>query len=103
MPTGGRRNAPELQVPTRKEDPTERKRILNVLAQRRYRKHKREHLAALESQVKSPASAPADPVTHDTRNDTSAAEDVWDSQATLGDLNVANYATDLGYVAMGGD
>ena len=50
MPQKRRRQAPDLQVPER-DDAGERKRILNVLAQRRYRQRKREHVESLESQL----------------------------------------------------
>ncbi|KAK5938771.1 hypothetical protein PMZ80_008963 [Knufia obscura] len=43
-----RRKVKQLNVPAIEEDPAERKRILNVLAQRRYRKKKKEHLQNLE-------------------------------------------------------
>ncbi|WEW57266.1 hypothetical protein PRK78_002731 [Emydomyces testavorans] len=46
-----RRQAEALEVPGLSEDAAERKRVLNVLAQRRYRKRKREHLAALEKEA----------------------------------------------------
>ncbi|CEJ60113.1 hypothetical protein PMG11_08699 [Penicillium brasilianum] len=39
--------------PTLGEDAAERKRVLNILAQRRYRKRKKERLQALESRAKS--------------------------------------------------
>jgi hypothetical protein len=53
-----RRKATAVQVPDLKDDAAERKRALNVLAQRRYRERKREHLKKLESQVESSASPP---------------------------------------------
>ncbi|KAK2758218.1 hypothetical protein FQN54_004062 [Arachnomyces sp. PD_36] len=43
----------DIPVPDLSDDAAERKRVLNVLAQRRYRKKKRERLAALEAQAKS--------------------------------------------------
>ncbi|EEH36277.1 hypothetical protein PAAG_00600 [Paracoccidioides lutzii Pb01] len=38
-------------VPDISDDAAERKRVLNVLAQRRYRKRRREHLASLEAHI----------------------------------------------------
>lgn len=52
-----KRKADELSVPVKGEDPEERKRVLNVLAQRRYRQRRREHVKKLESAVKSPQVA----------------------------------------------
>lgn len=46
--TGCRRKAKQPNIPALDEDPAERKRILNVLAQRRYRRNKKEHLRNLE-------------------------------------------------------
>lgn len=45
---GSKRKATPLDVPELETDPAERKRILNVLAQRRYRQRKKEHLQDLE-------------------------------------------------------
>ena len=56
MPQERRRKAADLTVPGRDDDAAERKRVLNVLAQRRYRKRKREHLQELESKLKGAAS-----------------------------------------------
>src|SRR2546430_11991253 len=56
MPQERRRKVPDLPVPGRDGDAAERKRVLNVLAQRRYRKRKREHLQELESKLKGKAS-----------------------------------------------
>jgi hypothetical protein len=56
MPQERRRKVPDLPVPGRDDDAAERKRVLNVLAQRRYRKRKREHLQELESKLKGKAS-----------------------------------------------
>ncbi|OJD19845.1 hypothetical protein AJ78_00205 [Emergomyces pasteurianus Ep9510] len=50
-PKRQRRKTNDPAVPDISDDAEERKRILNVLAQRRYRKRKREHLAALEAKV----------------------------------------------------
>ncbi|KAK2740558.1 hypothetical protein FQN57_006062 [Myotisia sp. PD_48] len=46
-----RRKAKDLTVPDISDDAAERKRVLNVLAQRRYRQRKREHLAALTARM----------------------------------------------------
>ncbi|EED17426.1 conserved hypothetical protein [Talaromyces stipitatus ATCC 10500] len=48
----GKSKAESLVVPELTEDAAERKRVLNVLAQRRYRQRRRERLRALESRVK---------------------------------------------------
>src|SRR2546421_7093658 len=56
MPQERRRKAPDLPVPARDDDAAERKRVLNVLAQRRYRKRKREHLQELESKLQGVVS-----------------------------------------------
>ncbi|GES61805.1 hypothetical protein ATEIFO6365_0001016900 [Aspergillus terreus] len=61
-----KRKPEELAVPDITEDPAERKRVLNVLAQRRYRRRKRERLESLQAQVthgrpdetRSPTSTP---------------------------------------------
>ncbi|OAX79001.1 hypothetical protein ACJ72_06686 [Emergomyces africanus] len=44
-----RRKVKDPEVPDISDDAAERKRVLNVLAQRRYRKRKREHIAELEA------------------------------------------------------
>lgn len=46
-----KRKAFELPLPGKGEDAAERKRVLNVLAQRRYRQRRREHLKTLEAQA----------------------------------------------------
>ncbi|RMJ25868.1 hypothetical protein PHISP_03245 [Aspergillus sp. HF37] len=46
-----KRKAAELSVPDITENPAERKRLLNVLAQRRYRQRKSRHLQSLEAQA----------------------------------------------------
>ncbi|KAF9888136.1 hypothetical protein FE257_009272 [Aspergillus nanangensis] len=48
-----KRKSGDLAVPDITDDPAERKRVLNVLAQRRYRERKKEHLRSLQDQVKS--------------------------------------------------
>lgn len=49
--TARKRKAPPLDVPAKDLDPAERKRVLNVLAQRRYRQRKKEHFQELEKRV----------------------------------------------------
>ena len=66
-----RRKAPEVHVPDFSEDAAERKRALNVLAQRRYRQRKREHITRLEkrangSQAKDSDQATGGPDTPET-------------------------------------
>ncbi|EEP81641.1 predicted protein [Uncinocarpus reesii 1704] len=56
MATKRRRQAEELEVPDSSENAAERKRVLNVLAQRRYRTRKRERLAALEKELEKKSS-----------------------------------------------
>ena len=52
MPTKkGQQNAIPLAVPELGKDSTERKRVLNVLAQRRYRQKRKEHIRKLEAQA----------------------------------------------------
>ena len=51
-----RRKTTALKVPDLDEDAAERKRILNVLAQRRYRERKRGHLRKLEPQFNNSAT-----------------------------------------------
>lgn len=46
-----KRKAMDLDVPRRGEDPGERKRVLNVLAQRRYRQKRKAHFQKLQAQV----------------------------------------------------
>ena len=48
-----RRKASSIPVPDLDDDAMERKRVLNVLAQRRYRKRKREYLRKLEASIVS--------------------------------------------------
>ncbi|PGH06523.1 hypothetical protein GX51_02348 [Blastomyces parvus] len=52
-PKRQRRKIDDPAVPDISDDAAERKRVLNVLAQRRYRKRKREHLATLEAKLQS--------------------------------------------------
>ncbi|KAF3483004.1 uncharacterized protein GIQ15_02328 [Arthroderma uncinatum] len=47
-----KRKADDIVVPDISEDAAERKRVLNVLAQRRYRQRKKEHMAQLEAKAK---------------------------------------------------
>ncbi|ETN45904.1 uncharacterized protein HMPREF1541_00085 [Cyphellophora europaea CBS 101466] len=61
-----KRKAADLAVPSKGEDPEERKRVLNVLAQRRYRQRRKEHVKKLEAAAKSPqpqttATSPSSP------------------------------------------
>jgi Domain of unknown function (DUF3425) len=49
--TRPKRKAVDVPIPAKGEDPTERKRVLNILAQRRYRQRRREHLKQLEAHV----------------------------------------------------
>lgn len=60
-----KRKAAVVLVPDLRQDAAERKRLLNVLAQRRYRERKRDHLKKLESQVESSTS----PLTGDVHAD----------------------------------
>lgn len=46
-----KRKAEAVEVPELNQDPAERKRLLNVLAQRRYRQRRKEHVRELEAQV----------------------------------------------------
>jgi hypothetical protein len=48
-----KRKADDISLPGKGDDPAERKRVLNVLAQRRYRQRKREHVKKLEAASKS--------------------------------------------------
>lgn len=57
--SNSKRKAAPIQVPDLEQDAAERKRVLNVLAQRRYRERKREHLKQLESQLESVSSPPS--------------------------------------------
>ncbi|PLB53329.1 hypothetical protein P170DRAFT_473196 [Aspergillus steynii IBT 23096] len=50
----GERNPTLLVVPDIAEHAAERMRVLNILAQRRYRQRRKDRLHALESRVKSP-------------------------------------------------
>ncbi|OJD20673.1 hypothetical protein ACJ73_07993 [Blastomyces percursus] len=52
-PKRQRRKINDPVVPDISDDSAERKRVLNVLAQRRYRKRKREHVAALEAKLQN--------------------------------------------------
>lgn len=49
-----------LAVPEPGKDSAERKRVLNVLAQRRYRQRRREHVRKLEAQVGATEPSPGD-------------------------------------------
>ncbi|KAL2416503.1 hypothetical protein ABEF95_012824 [Exophiala dermatitidis] len=50
-PAISKRDPPDLEVPQPGQDSAERKRILNVLAQRRYRERRRKHLERLEAKA----------------------------------------------------
>ncbi|KNG80146.1 hypothetical protein ANOM_011317 [Aspergillus nomiae NRRL 13137] len=52
----GKRKERDLVAPDITEDATERKRVLNVLAQRRYRQRKKRRIEALEAQLNSVSS-----------------------------------------------
>lgn len=62
MSTNERRpKAKKLAVPDIDDDPAERKRILNVLAQRRYRRRKKEHVQRLERLTEKEVLQSAEP------------------------------------------
>ncbi|KAK7894673.1 hypothetical protein LTR67_005412 [Exophiala xenobiotica] len=69
-----KRKATDLSVPDPGEDALERKRVLNVLAQRRYRQRQREHVQQLEAQTQSQTA--------------NAAESDKDPRTTLTNLHV---------------
>ncbi|KAK5465477.1 hypothetical protein LTS15_002040 [Exophiala xenobiotica] len=69
-----KRKATDLSVPDPGEDALERKRVLNVLAQRRYRQRQREHVQQLEAQTQSQTA--------------NAAESDKDPRTTLTHLHV---------------
>ncbi|KAF7511944.1 hypothetical protein GJ744_003177 [Endocarpon pusillum] len=86
------RKASDLAAPSRSDDPDERKRILNVLAQRRYRKRKREHVKALESQLVGKSSvhdsgsvdaASQQNIIADVENDLTASTDLPEDPSQL--------------------
>jgi len=47
-----KRKPAQLDLPALDDDPAERKRVLNVLAQRRYRRKKKEEIQDLEREVR---------------------------------------------------
>lgn len=49
--SGSKRKTKEPEVPSIDADPAERKRILNVIAQRRYRRRRKEHIRNLERTI----------------------------------------------------
>ncbi|KAL5002217.1 hypothetical protein BDV10DRAFT_181899 [Aspergillus recurvatus] len=55
----GARESRDLPIPAITDDAAERKRVLNVLAQRRYRKRRKERLQRLQAEVESQVKAPA--------------------------------------------
>jgi len=65
------KKAATVKVPEIGQDATERKRLLNVLAQRRYRQRKKEHIKNLEAQVASPISLTLRSVVQDNQRDIS--------------------------------
>ncbi|KAL3465505.1 hypothetical protein BJX64DRAFT_285440 [Aspergillus heterothallicus] len=67
-----KRGSRDMAVPDITEDAAERKRVLNVLAQRRYRKRKKDRLQSLQAQVEKQTKA------MEGKKDSTAA-----SQATL--------------------
>ncbi|OGE54171.1 hypothetical protein PENARI_c006G00705 [Penicillium arizonense] len=69
---------PDLVPPRLEEDALERKRVLNILAQRRYRKRKRERIQALESRganhTEAPQAVPSAPATAQRESQTCHAQ-----------------------------
>ncbi|EEQ30692.1 hypothetical protein McanMca71_000619 [Microsporum canis] len=59
-----KRKADDIVVPDIAEDAAERKRVLNVLAQRRYRQRKREQLAELKAKAKHAKSKAPESIEH---------------------------------------
>ncbi|OXV09056.1 hypothetical protein Egran_03175 [Elaphomyces granulatus] len=57
MTTKRTRRAQDVRVPDVTENASERRRVLNILAQRRYRRRKKERLEALEAQMKEHGSS----------------------------------------------
>ncbi|KAL4751962.1 hypothetical protein BDW72DRAFT_172494 [Aspergillus terricola var. indicus] len=55
----GTRKSRDLPIPAITDDAAERKRVLNVLAQRRYRKRRKERLQRLQAQVENPVEVRA--------------------------------------------
>ena len=51
-----KRKALDIALPEKGEDPAERKRLLNVLAQRRYRQRRKEHVKSLEVEARKSRS-----------------------------------------------
>ena len=100
---GPKRKAKQLDVPTIDDDPAERKRLLNVLAQRRYRRRKKEHIQKLEHSVarsstsdstESPQSIPTPPAPSPQRTAYPFHDVAFDS---LDDNLVADPTTDSTY------
>ncbi|KAL3450148.1 hypothetical protein BJX65DRAFT_305609 [Aspergillus insuetus] len=63
-----KRGSGDMAVPDITEDAAERKRVLNVLAQRRYRKRKKDRLQSLQAQVEKQTKAAEGNVADSTTN-----------------------------------
>ncbi|KAJ5763305.1 hypothetical protein N7533_001986 [Penicillium manginii] len=94
-----RKIATKAPVPPKlDEDSAERKRVLNVLAQRRYRKKKRERLQALESRVNDSVNTLSLSMTisPDTRDASTTHESILESQdQSLGQLSLSYSPADF--------
>ncbi|KIV88451.1 hypothetical protein PV10_08134 [Exophiala mesophila] len=75
-----KRKAEAVEVPELDQDPAERKRLLNVLAQRRYRQRKKEHVKELEAQVNTATESQSTP------NAVSVSSDQPSDNSTLSPL-----------------
>lgn len=78
-----KRKAAHLKVPQPGEDAAERKRVLNVLAQRRYRQRRREHIEQLEAQA---ANASASSSASDAQSSPTMDVQLQDSRPTTVDV-----------------
>lgn len=81
-PPQAKRKAADLAVPSKGEDPEERKRVLNVLAQRRYRQRRREHVKKLEAAAhsqQSPDTAQSTPGAEQCRQEAELSTSKGDS------------------------
>ncbi|KAL2795632.1 hypothetical protein BJX66DRAFT_165926 [Aspergillus keveii] len=63
-----KRGSGDMAVPDITEDAAERKRVLNVLAQRRYRKRKKDRLQSLQAQVEKQTKAAEGKIADSTAN-----------------------------------
>ncbi|KAL3487522.1 hypothetical protein BJX62DRAFT_227952 [Aspergillus germanicus] len=63
-----KRGSGDMAVPDITEDAAERKRVLNVLAQRRYRKRKKDRLQSLQAQVEKQTKATEGKIADSTAN-----------------------------------